>query len=112
MEVSATETKEVVSAFSTIAQKRAQTLFHMLVQLTRGSVASKINEPLGTAPPSLSLPLKDLVFAGLNPSRRKGTIFIRAADVAVMNGPIGHFTEQCCCCVPAAQRAPRSNGGD
>ena len=57
----------------------------MLVQLTRGSVASKIGEPLGTAPPSLSLPLKDLVFAGLNPSRRKGTIFIRAADVAVMN---------------------------
>lgn len=117
MQVSATETKQVLAALSAIAPEIRLVIFRRLVKMRPGGMgANNIAEQVGIAPSSLSLHLKELVHAGLITSRGEGRIVIHAADVSVTNGLIGYLTAKCCCGLPSgltgcatAIKAPHAN---
>jgi ArsR family transcriptional regulator len=120
------KTKIAVTALAALAQDTRLAIFRLLVEAGPAGVpAGGIAAQLGTAAPTLSFHLKELLHAGLVKAEPQGRFIVYRADFNAMNALVGYLTENCCrasgacttecapravtACAPAAQPRRRAS---
>ncbi len=91
------KTKVAVTALAALAQDTRLAIFRLLVEAgAAGMPAGGIAAQLGTAAPTLSFHLKELLHAGLIEAEPQGRFIVYRADFNAMNALVGYLTENCC----------------
>ncbi len=91
------ETRNAVSALSSLAQESRLAVFRLLVQAgEEGLAAGEISRLTGIPPSSLSFHLKELTLGQMVASRQEGRFVIYKAQFDTMNALLAFLTQNCC----------------